>query len=157
MTRTTTATAGKERFTFRSAGALFLLSAVLEMLSLTDDIPLFGAMRGGAVAVIYHLLYAVLFVIMGVGLWDRKHWGDKAVMATTAFYTADRAMRLLSPATLTAYMFHDIGSYVGMILPVGEQTFRQLAELMTLLFLACWWAFAWYTYAQRDYFRANGK
>ncbi len=154
MTRATT---GKGRFTFRSAGALFILSAVFELLSLTDGVPLFGAIRGGPVAVVYHLIYTALFVIMGIGLWDGKRWGDKAVMAATVFYTVDHVLRLLSPATLADYMFQDLSSYVGLFLPVGKQMFRQLAELMALLFLACWWAFAWYTYAQRDYFRTNGK
>ncbi|MHB8347610.1 MAG: hypothetical protein ACYDHM_10590 [Acidiferrobacterales bacterium] len=151
------AATGKERFTFRSAGALFMLSAVSEIFSLTDRVPLFGALRDGATVVTYHLLYAALFVIMGAGLWDAKRWGDKAVLGATAFYTVDHALRLLSPATLSAYLFQDLGSYIGLILPVGRQAFQQIAELMTLLFLACWWAFAWYTYARRDYFRASGK
>ncbi len=151
------ATTGKERFTFRSAGALFMLSAVSEILSLTDRVPLFGALRGGTAVVIYHLIYAALFVIMGAGLWDAKRWGANAVMGATAFYTVDHALRMLSPGTLSAYMFQDLGSYIGLILPVGKQAYRQFAELSTLLFLACWWAFAWYTYARRDYFRAGGK
>lgn len=48
--------ARKGRFTIRTAGVLFVASTIFELISVTTVVPLFGAVRGGAVAVLYHLL-----------------------------------------------------------------------------------------------------
>ena len=56
-------------FTLRAAGALFVLSAVFEMFSISSAIPLFGDVRGGLTAIAYHVLFVVVFALMGAGLW----------------------------------------------------------------------------------------
>ena len=61
------ASSRKKSFTIRSAGALFVVSTVFELFSLTSDIPLFGAVRGRVVAVMYHLVYVVLYLVLGIG------------------------------------------------------------------------------------------
>lgn len=147
----------KARFTFKSTGALFLLSALFDLLSPTSEVPLFGTLHGGAVAVMYHLLYAALFVMVGIGLWSGKRWGDKAVLATTALYTFDRIQRILSPAALAASLFQGLGNYAGLLLPADKGAIVQITVTMTWVLLAFWWAFAWYTYVRRDYFRQDGK
>ena len=43
--------ARKGRFTIRTAGVLFVASAIFKLISVTTEIPLFGAVRGGAFAV----------------------------------------------------------------------------------------------------------
>ncbi|MGW8187719.1 MAG: hypothetical protein ACWGNK_10645, partial [Desulfobacterales bacterium] len=64
----TAATKGK--WTFRTAAVLFVISALTEMIPPTAPVPLFGAVSGGVVALFYHLFYAGLYVILGVGLWQ---------------------------------------------------------------------------------------
>ena len=49
----------KGSFTIRTSGVLFVASGVFELISVTDEIPLFGAIRGGAVAVRHALRTAV--------------------------------------------------------------------------------------------------
>ncbi len=142
-------------FVFRSSAALFFLSAAFEVLSIDDKVLLFGGVRGGAVAVTYHLLYIALYVILGIGLWARKHWGARAVIAATVFYTLDRGLLLISPAALESYMLHGLGDNADALLIIGQQTLLQVTIIMILLFVASWWGFAWYTYAQRAYFRPD--
>jgi len=143
------------RLTFKGSGAIFLLSAVFELLSVTDNVPLFGAMRSGVVAVTYHLFYIALYVIVGIGLWEAKRWGDKAVIAATVFYTVDQGLFLLSPETLKAYMVHGLADYGSALLIVSKQTLNQAIIAVIVLVVASWWGFAWYTYVERDYFRAK--
>lgn len=50
----------KGKFTFKTAGIFFILSGLLEVLSITAPIPLFGGMRGGMIAAVYHLVYTFL-------------------------------------------------------------------------------------------------
>ena len=83
------------KLTFRIAAVLFVISAVFELIAVTSGAPLFGAMRGGLVAIIYHLLYAGLFLGLGFGLWQAKPWGVKLVFLTTLLYTLDKAQYLL--------------------------------------------------------------
>lgn len=147
----------KGRFTFRFSGALFILSAVSELLSLNDGVLLLGAIRGGVIALAYHLAYIVMFVVLGIGLWEGKRWGVKAVMISTALYTLDRLQLLLAPRVLETYMLGELGDYVNSLVAGGQQTILQTTMVMIVLFVASWWAFAWYTYARRDYFKAKAS
>ncbi len=144
-------------FIFRSSAALFFLSAAFELLSIKDEVLLFAGIRSGAVAVTYHLLYIAPYELLGIGLWARKPWGGRAVIAATAFYTLDQGLLLLSPAALESYMLRGLGDYANTLLVVGPQTLQQVTTVMVLLFVASWWGFAWYTYAQRAYFRPDGE
>ncbi len=144
------------RFTFRSAGAFFWLSALSEITSPTSGVPLFGAVHSGAVAVIYHLVYTAMFAVVGVGLWAGKPWGDKAVLAVTAFYTLDQFQSLLNPATMAAAFYQGLGDYAA-LLPATPRTIMPIMVDVTWVVLACWWAFAWYAYRWRGYFRQEGR
>lgn len=147
----------KTRFTFRSAGALFYLSAAFELLSINDGVLLFGSIRDGVVALTYHLAYILMFAIMGFGLWKGKRWGDKAVIVSTVLYTADRAQMLFSPGVLETYLWGEMGDYANSLLAGGGQIILQATIVAIVLFVGSWWAFAWYTYARRDYFRPNAE
>jgi hypothetical protein len=89
------APARKGAFTIRAAAACFLASAFFEILSPTSRIPLFGALRGGAVAAGYHVIYFALFMAMGIGLWQARAWGYRMMFAGTIVYTLDKAIYLL--------------------------------------------------------------
>lgn len=145
------------RFTFRTTAVFFFLSAFFDLFSLGSDVPLFGTLRGGVTAVIYHVLYIGIFVTVGVGLWKAKRWGARAVLAATVIYTLDRIQRMLSPATLSASLRQDLGAYAALLSPAESHLIRQTTVAITWVLLVCWWAFAWYTYAQRDYFRQSGS
>ncbi|NOZ21636.1 MAG: hypothetical protein GXP25_11190 [Planctomycetes bacterium] len=151
--------AHKSRLTIRTAAVFFLLSALFEGMSLTSGIPLFGAIRGGPVAVIYHLLYVGLFLAMGVGLWVASRWGYRIMFAGTIFYTLDKALYLLDRRARQADLLHKLQGYGGMfVLDQAEQgAILRAMVLMTVLFIACWWGFLLYLYVRRDYFKAPSK
>ncbi|MFQ5351615.1 MAG: hypothetical protein ACE5EO_09470 [Candidatus Krumholzibacteriia bacterium] len=133
----------KGYFTIRLAGFFFLLSAVIELASITSEAPLFGAMRGGLAAVAYHAVYIAAFGAMGLGLWRAETWGPSAIFAGTVLYSLDRAVYLLGDPTLGH----------GALLSVLEpELLRMAATTATLTAVACWWGFAGYIYARRGYF-----
>ena len=81
-----TAAAGKSgkgqiKFTARTAGAFFLLSALLEMGKISIPVSLFGSDYMGPIAVSYHLLFILLYLGMGSGLWTAKSWGLPVMLA----------------------------------------------------------------------------
>jgi hypothetical protein len=144
--------AKKGSFTIRTSAVLFLLSAVLELASITSAVALLGGVREGMPAVIYHLVYSVLFLVLGAGLWLGRPWGYQAVLAGTLLYTLDKALLLLDPATLQAYLLQQLGGSRDLLQLVDEQWLRQMVMSMTLLIILCWWGFAWYIWRRRSYF-----
>src|SRR3989344_8946565 len=101
----------KGRFTFRASAVLFVLSAAFELLSLTAEVPLFGAIRGGMGVGIYQGVYAALFLALGIGLWSGKHWGYPLVLVATALYTLDKLQLLLSQQALSAFVQAQLGGF----------------------------------------------
>ena len=139
------------RFTIRSAGLCFLASAAFEVISLTAAVPLFGALRSGAVAVGYHALYASLFLAMGVGLLGMKAWAFRVMVAGTTFYTLDRVLFLLDDEARAAEArgaLRGLGSLLG---PGGQSSLDGIIDLVVLLVLACWWGFLVYLHFQRKH------
>ena len=143
----------KGRFTFRTAGALFLISAVFEVLAINVEVPLFGEVRGGFVAAGYHLLYGALFSAAGVGLWQAKRFGYTAVMAGTALYTVDRGLLLLDRDTLEEYLAGQLAAHGDMAQILDMDSVMALTILASVLFIAGWWGFALYTHWRRAYFQ----
>jgi hypothetical protein len=133
----------KGYFTIRLAGFFFLASAVLEVATTSSEVPLFGAIRGGLVAAIYHLLYAAIFGVMGAGLWRMDRWGPSAILAGTIFYSIDRLVFLLGDRTL------GYEELLALVEPEMVQTTVLTATLTTIL---CWWGFAGYVFKRRDSF-----
>lgn len=142
----------KGRLTFRTAAALFLVSAVLEAVSITAAVPLFGAMRGGAAAIAYHAVYAALFCAAAVGLWRAHRIGYAAVMAGAVLYTLDRALLLLDRATLEAYVHSQLAGGGELARLLDPDRVIDLLTLATALFVVGWWGFALYTHWRRSYF-----
>jgi hypothetical protein len=147
----------KGSFTIRTSAVLFILSAVMELASITSPVALFGTLRTGTPAMLYHLVYIVLFLILGAGLWLSRPWGYKAVFAATLLYTLDKAMLLLDSATLQTYLLQQLGDSREIMQLVDEQWLLQMVTLFTLLIILCWWGFAWYIWRRRGYFYSEAQ
>jgi hypothetical protein len=143
----------KGRFTIRSAGILFLLSAAFEIWSISSLIPLFGAIRSGAFAITYHLLFITLFLTIGIGLLVPKRWGYKAAFVGAMFSTLDKVLFLLDRKSMDIYLLQQLGgSYNSIIQAIGLSTIYQVLMLTTLMFIVSWWGFVLYLYIHREYF-----
>jgi hypothetical protein len=147
----------KGRITFRIAAVFFLLSALLEIFSITSKVPLFGALRGGVSAAIYHLIYFLLFMALGIGLWRAKPWGYKLVFGGTLFYTLDKVSNLFYPDFIKAWLMQQFSRYGEIWQLIDIETLLQMVILLMLLLVACWWGFAVYTYLRKDYFGLGQK
>lgn len=149
---------GGPSFTIRTAGYFFLASAVIEGLSFSSAVPMFGELRGGPAAVVYHILFAGLFFGMGVGLWKAKSWGLRIMSAGTVFYTLDKILYLLDAKVRQADAARLLGEYGTLLGAEGpENLVAQMLIAVTLLILACWWGFLLYLYVKRDYFESSVK
>jgi len=150
-------TGAKGRFTLRSAGVLFLLSGALEVFSLTSEVPLFGALRGGPVAVAYHLAYLALFLGMGIGLWQARPWTLRLVVGGGLFYTLDKLAYLLDRKTMELDLMGQLRGHEEIWHFVDKGYILHVVTITMVLFIAGWWGFAFYTYARRDYFVNRGN
>lgn len=141
----------KGNSTIKGAGILFILSGVVSLGSMTSAVPLFGAMRSGAVAVCHNGLFGLLFLGIGVGLLVGRKWGCRLLYAGTAIFTLDRLAFLLSADTREAYLSgSEMAQQVKSL--VDPNMFNQTIVLAGVVSLLCWWGFALYLYWRRDYF-----
>lgn len=145
----------KGHFTFRTAAVLLMVSAALELLSITSEVPLLGEIHGGISAGIYHGVYAMLFLGMGIGLWSARKWGYTLVFVTTALYTLDKLQLVLGRQALETFIKAQMSGYESQLQSQGinEQLIMQAIVLMAIVVVLCWWGFALYTWWRRDYFR----
>ena len=143
----------KGKFTFQSAGVLFVLSALFELFSINSPVPLFGDIRGGIIAAAYHLIYVVLFSALGFGLFKARPWGYRLVFAATGLYTLDRLVYVLDRKALEAYLTAVLDKY-GLTVGVPQTGFvLKVVTFATVLTVAGWWGFAGYAYLRRKYFQ----
>jgi hypothetical protein len=142
----------KGKLTFQTTGVLFALSALFELFSITSSVPLFGNIQGGMIAATYHLIYVVLFFMLGFGLYKARSWAYKLVFVVTGLYTLDRLAYVLDRKALEIYLVALLGKY-GVTIGIAETGFiLKVILLATALIVACWWGFAGYTYLRREYF-----
>lgn len=141
----------KGEFTIKTAGVLFLLSGGVMLISPASPAPLWGMMRGGAIAVCYNLFFALLFLVMGVGLYVGKPWGYRALQWGTLIYSADRLAFMLDKPAQHAYILSQTGG-VDISSIIDASTVDEWVGLWALLSLICWWGFAVYIYLNRNYF-----
>jgi hypothetical protein len=142
----------KGRVTFRIAAVLFALSALFELLVVLSPVPLFGVVAGGAVAVVYHLVYIALFALLAAGLWGGRRYGYYAVYAVTALYTVDRVQLVGARATLAELVRAQLVGQEELLRAVGMDYVMQVLTVLILVMVACWWGFAAYVYFRRAYF-----
>jgi hypothetical protein len=137
------------RFTFRTAGFFFFLSALIEVASIGSPVSLFGAERGGFIAVVYHLLYLGIYGGMGFGLWTARHWGFQMMFTGTLIYTVDRLLFIMY-GTATSSLLSEYGEMMG---AGGQDIIAQASALTVVATLIAWWGFVAYVYFKRDYFQ----
>lgn len=142
------AAAPRHNFTIVSSGWLLVLSAVWSMVTLTSPVALAGAMRGGAVAVVYNLIFGLSFAAMGLALATRQRWAMTATYVTSAVYTLDKMEFLLDERARKA----SLAEASGLLGSMGSMV-EQGMVLVSLVFLLCWWSFVVYLYIKRDYFQ----
>ncbi|MGQ9650380.1 MAG: hypothetical protein ACUVXJ_09745 [Phycisphaerae bacterium] len=150
----------KAAFTIKSAGTLFIISGVYTLVTATSEVPLFGAVRGGLVALAYNLGFAALFLGIGIGLIIGRPWGYGLVLSGTALYSVDKIFLLLDkPAREALLAGSSRLQNLGPLLGIDESDLAGLFDwtliLVCLIGLGCWWTFALYLCLRRDYFRQN--
>ena len=142
----------KGKFTFQTAGVLFVLSALFELFSINSRVPLFGNIQGGVIAATYHLIYVVLFFPLGFGLYRARSWAYTLVFVATGLYTLDRLVYVLDRKALEIYLMTLLNKY-GLTVGIPQTGFiLKVILIATVLIIACWWGFAGYTYLRREYF-----
>lgn len=141
----------KGAFTIKSTGVLFLLSGAMALFSLSEEVPLFGAMRSGSIAFCYNLIFALLYLGMGVALVVGRAWGYCVFLLGTAIYSLDRLAFLLSPDTRQAYL-NASGMSKQLKSVVDMSMFDNGVVLASTVSLLSVWGFAFYIYLRRDYF-----
>ena len=163
----------KGQFTFRFAAVCFGLSAVGELFSLGDSVPLLGVIVGGVGAAAYHALYTALFAWLALGLWTGRHSGYYVLLATTMVYTVDRLQLLFVGNALETLVRQQLAGMEqelsealnrlgqnGQGLPpvkdilalVNVSEIVQTLTVAVFAFLLCWWGFVAWAYYRRSYF-----
>lgn len=148
----------RRSFTMLTTGWLLMLSGAWMLVTCASAVPLFGAVRGGAVAVVYNAAFGALFLAMGCGLAWRKPWAIAATAAATACYTADKLLFIFDAAARHAYYAHSeqLQSLSMLLGPDGGGIMQALDRVMVQMswgFLAGWWGLAVYVYIKRGYFK----
>lgn len=138
-------------FWISATGWLLLVSVVFEFFALTEPVPLFGDVRGGGLAVIYHLLYVFFFLFTGAGLVEQSKRGLKAFYFGTVFYTAERLLFLFDTGAQQAslYKYQTILDSLNAVAPGVIETATTSA---TTLMLASWWILVAFVYCNRKRF-----
>lgn len=142
----------KGNFTMKSSGAFFLVSALFELGSITSDVPLFGDVRGGVLAVLYHLVYVGVFVAMGVSLLRPRPWGLRAVLGGTAYYTLERVLFAFDSSARKAEIARALQGHEEVASMIPIDSLLGIGTAFALLMVLAWWGFAVYAYVRRDYF-----
>lgn len=148
----------KGYFTFRTTAILLVVSAAFDLLSITAEEPLFGEIRSGISVGLYHLVYAVLFTALGIGLWRARKWGYALVFVTAALYTLDKLQWVMNQQVMENFLRQHMSGYESVLQAQGidNMMLMQAMTLTSIVVVLCWWGFAAYTYWRRDYFSADG-
>lgn len=142
----------RRNFTMLTSGWLLALSGAWMLATCMSPVPLFGAVRGGVVAVLYNGAFGVLLLVMGYALAGRKPWALTATGAATAAYTLDKVLFIIDGPARRASL-GDGSQLLNSLGPGTETMVDQVAVLMSVVFLAGWWGLVLYVYLKRDYFR----
>jgi hypothetical protein len=142
----------KGNVTMKVAAAFFLLSGIFELFSVTSPVPLFGDIRGGAIAVLQHLVDAALCIALGVGIYQRKHWGYRLVLAGTAFYSLERLLYIFDGSARRAELSRSLKGFEQYSSYVNTDAILGYASVTAAALMVSWWIFAGYAYFRREYF-----
>ncbi|NOZ08041.1 MAG: hypothetical protein GXO91_04075 [FCB group bacterium] len=144
----------KGKFTIRTAGFSFFLSALFQMMSLKTGVPFLGNMLSGTSAVLYHLIYVSIFLGMGFVLWTGSRNGLAVIFGGTALFTMEKLLLLASRTTLQLYTDQITAFSPDILLLMDLDALRGYVVFITWVLLASWWGFTFYIYLRRDYFRS---
>ncbi len=147
-----TSAQSKGRFTFRTAAVLFALSALFEIIGMTQPVPLFGAFRGGTTALAYHLVYALLFLALAVGLWTAKPWGYQTLFIGGVLYSLDKLQFLMIGNVTQEFVNMIFRGQEQLLQSVGRDMVTLSLTLVVISFVLGWWGFSYYAYLRRTYF-----
>ncbi len=142
----------KGRFTIRSAGLFFFLSAIFQLLSMKSGVPFLDEMLCGGLAVFYHLIYFLIFAGMGFVLWTANGHGVTVIFAGTLVFSIEKILLLIHPQTLQLAIDQLTSFRPDLILMIGPDTLKEPIIFINLLFLLSWWGFAFYIFLRREYF-----
>lgn len=145
----------KGRFTFRTAAVLFALSALFEIIGMTQPVPLFGAFRGGTTALVYHLVYALLFLALAIGLWTAKPWGYQALFIGGVLYSLDKLQFLMIGNMAQEFVNMIFHGQEQLLQSVGRDMVMSSLTQVVIAFVLGWWGFAYYAYLRRTYFKGG--
>jgi hypothetical protein len=143
----------KGRVTIRIAAVLFLASAIFELMGLNSAVALFGGIRTGAVAVVYHFVFIVFYGLSGIGMWTAKPWGYSAFMTTTVIYTIDKVQLILFRDAFYDHILRQLTVTRDMVGMIPRQQLTQYFMIAYIVLLLCWWGFALYIHMRRHYFQ----
>lgn len=147
----------KGAFTIRTAAVFFILSAILELISMISEVSIAGRVLVGLMATVYHLFYGSLFFGMGLGLWKGKKWGLKMMLVGTVLYTIEKTVYLLNKEAQLAEIERVSSQFGDLVDLVGIELILQMTNWTFLLILGCWWGFMVYLYIRRAYFGYQKK
>ncbi len=142
----------KGYMTMQVAGWFFILSLLMEALGITSDVPLFGKLRGGAPAFLYHAAFVGIYGALGYALIKRAPWGYRATLLATLVVTIDRGRYMLDPGARDAELFKATGGSPEVMDMIGSDLLESISSLTAVAVLASWWGFAAYVHFRRAYF-----
>ena len=143
----------KGRVTIRTAAVLFLASAAFEILDFSSAVALFGAVRVGTAALLYHFVFAGLYVLTGIGMWTAKQWGYRVFMALTVIYTIDKIQSILFPQAFYDHIIQQLTVTREIVGMIPKEQLIQYFTIAYIIMLLCWWGFALYIHMRRSYFQ----
>lgn len=140
--------------TFMLSAASFAVAAGMEIFNLTDAVPLFGELRGGAVAVAWHLLFVSTYAAMAFAFARRPAWGLRAILGGTLVYGADTLLFVFDSAAREAMLQATVDALGGPeVLELLDPSLPdQATVLMRVAMFACWVVLALYAWHLRGSF-----
>jgi hypothetical protein len=143
----------KGRATIRTVAVFLLASAVFEIMDYSTAIALFGGVRAGAAAFVYHFLFAALYFLSAVGLWTAKPWGYWAFMTATVIYTIDKVQLILFPQAFYDHIMRQLSVTRGIVGMIPRDQLLQYFMIVYGVLVVCWWGLALYLHMRRPYFQ----
>jgi len=139
-------------YTIRIAAVFFGLSAAVEVFTAGVPVPILGAMRGGVPAAAYHVAFAVIFALIGVGLWGPARWGRRGLLLGTVIYSLDRVRYVLDLPGREAELRHQFEGFPEILEAFSVGRLLAVGAALAGLFVLCWWGFVGYAWMRTEYF-----
>ena len=106
---------------------------------MTQPVPLFGEFRVGTAALAYHLVYALLFLVLAVGLWTAKPWGYHTIFIGGVLYTLDKIQFLMSGNITQEFVSMIFRGQEQLLQAVGRDMVMLSLTLVVISFVLGWW------------------